>query len=140
MSIDEWRDLEAPAKPVKASEPVTFGVMKLGRSGALRATFSIAEGVMADVGWPRYRVAWNASRKAFRITAAPDGPFEGFHPPRGPKAKPDAAGGGRRICLRVPLPDDLVEAQGRFPAAHEVDRATKSLTVRVPSRFWAKKP
>lgn len=92
--IDEWRDLEAPAKPVKASEPVTFGVVKLGRSGALRATVSVAEGVMVDIGWPRYRVAWNRDRKAFRITAHPGGPFEGFHPPRGPKVKPDAAGGG----------------------------------------------
>lgn len=134
--IDEWQELEAPAKAAKASEPVTIAVVVL-RRGPPKVAFSIAESAMVHVGWPRYRVAWNRSRKQFRITGAIDGAFEGFHPPRGPKA---AAGSGRRIILRVPMPDDLVPAEGRFAAAHAIDKVAKSLTVTVPSRFWAKKP
>lgn len=108
VAMDEWTELEAPPKPVKASEPVTFATVRVGRSDVPRATFSFAESIAAEIGWPRYRIEWNRNRKAFRIRGAADGPFEGFHPPRGPNAASDGAGGasGHRPGAAARRPGD----------------------------------
>lgn len=99
--MDDWIDLEAPAKSQVREEPVSFGTIEL-RHGKARATFSIAEGLMVEVGWPRYRIAWNATRRQFRIVAVADGGFEGFKPV---KSKGPGLG---RVCLRAPLPNELL--------------------------------
>lgn len=133
--MDEWVDLEAPAKAAAASEPVTIASVQLRHSAKI--SLSIAADVAAVIGWPRYRVAWNRDRKAFRVKADPMGSFEGFHPPRGRNA---GESGGGRVIIRVPLPDDLGHVEGRHAAVHEIDKIAKVLIVRVPSRYWLKKP
>lgn len=133
--IDEWVDLEAPPKAVAASEPVTIATVTL-RHGTVKVSLSVAEGLMSSVGWPRYRVQWNRDRRQFRIKGGVDGPFEGFHPPRGPKA----GDGPRRIVIRVPLPAGLKAVEGRHAASHELIEGGKALMVRVPSRFWIQGP
>lgn len=107
--MDEWVELDAPAKGVDASEPVTIATTTL-RHGAERISLSICNDIAAVIGWPRYRVAWNRDRKQFRIKGAADGQFEGFHPPRGPKAGSGSA--APRVIIRVPLPSDLVHVAG----------------------------
>lgn len=130
--MDDWKELEAPTKVQVRDEPVTFGTVEL-RHGQARAAFSVAERVMAEVGWPRYRISWNANRRQFRVVAAADGGFEGFKP-----VKTKGPGLGR-VCLRAPLPDELVVLRKvKVGVVHELRGG--ALIVTIPSKFWAKKP
>lgn len=130
--MDDWVEIVGPARNQVRDEPVVFGTVEL-RHGQARCTFSVAESLMAEVGWPRYRVDWNKDRRQFRIRGATDGPFEGFRPV---KSKGPGLG---RVVLRVPMPVDLVPiAKAKAGVVHELRGG--ALIVTVPSRFWARKP
>jgi len=126
MTIDQWEELE-PARPSAstATEPVVIATIRL-RGGAARVSFSLAEGIAAQIGWPRYAVAYNPDRRQFRIRATETGRFEGFRPIK-----------GTRVVIRCPLPATLVPVEKlKIAAAHEM--RGRELFVTVPSAFWPK--
>lgn len=129
MIGDQWIDLEAPKKQQTLSDPVVFGMIKQ-RGGDPKCSLSVAEAIMSDVGWPRYRVQWNRDRKEFRITGADDGRFEGFRPTKA----------ANRIVIRFPVPTGAVFKPDKVAPTYELNKSSKTLTVRLPSRYWEGRP
>lgn len=126
MSDDGFVELEPQRKAAPAKAKVVLRTIKI-RHGAQRVSFSLAGDLvseLADDGWPRFSIAYNAAQGRFRIASKVQGPFEALRTRK-----------GDRVILRCPLPGGILFSENAHEAAHVIDGGVLYVTVPQPMKM-----
>lgn len=111
-------------RPGKSNHKAELRLAFMKMRSAERLTLTFKPEVLAEIGGPRFDVAWNPAKRLLLVKAGPQARFEAHETIRGVS---------RRIV--IPLPVGLVFGTGDCEPEFYVDAVGKRLLIEVPPSF-----
>lgn len=123
LSDDDF--VEIKRFEAKSSLDLTMRCVRLGRQQTRRVQFTFRPTVLAEIGGPRYEVAFAPVKKLFRIKASTSGEFEAIR-----------AGRSDKEMIRCRVPEvGFVFADGVGEPEYYVDVIGKAILIETPAIY-----